>query len=86
MHESGLLQDLMTRAETELAESGAILTGLTFRVGALSGVDPGWLGAAARHYAMERWGLSPLVEVEQAADPTDPGAFGVALVSIRVGA
>ncbi|HLF60755.1 MAG TPA: hypothetical protein VI980_06235 [Acidimicrobiia bacterium] len=82
MHESGIVRDLMSRVEKEIDGAHDQVASLRFRVGALSGIGPESLREGARHYALEKWGYAPEVEVEQSADPTDSSALGVLLVSI----
>ncbi|HLF61619.1 MAG TPA: hypothetical protein VI980_10620 [Acidimicrobiia bacterium] len=82
MHERGIVPDLMGRVEEEVDGAQAPVTSLRFRVGALSGIHPESLREDAVRYALEKWGYSPNVEVEQSVDPTDPNALGVLLVSI----
>lgn len=72
----------MSRVEKEVDGAPAQVTSLRFRVGVLSGVRPESLREGARHYAQEKWGYAPEVEVEQSADPTDTNALGVLLISI----
>jgi hypothetical protein len=82
VHESGVVRELMTRVEQEVAGSEDRIQRLTFRVGALSGIGPEHLREGACRYALERWGYAPVVEVEQSGDATDSNALGVLLVSI----
>jgi hypothetical protein len=82
MHESGIVRDLMSRVEEEADVGNGQVTRLRFRVGALAGIGSDSLIEGARHYAIENWGYAPEVLVEEAADPTDPNALGVLLVSI----
>jgi len=85
MHESTVLRDLMARVEEEAGGAPDTIETLRFRVGAMSGIGPETLREGARHYALERWGHMPVVEVEESDDPTDPNALGVLLVSIGLG-
>jgi len=82
VHESGVVRELMSRVEKEVGGGQDQVARLRFRVGALSGVGPEHLREGARQYALERWGYTPEVEVELSADPQDPNALGVLLVSI----
>jgi len=82
VHESGVVRELMNRVEEEVAGAPDQIARLRFRVGALSGIGPEHLKEGARQYALERWGYSPEVEVEESGDPTDPNSLGVLLVSI----
>ncbi|HEX5695823.1 MAG TPA: hypothetical protein VFZ15_05520 [Acidimicrobiia bacterium] len=72
----------MSRVEEEADIGTGKVARLRFRVGALAGVGSDSLIEGARRYAFENWGYAPEVLVEQAADPTDPNALGVLLVSI----
>ncbi|HEU4916051.1 MAG TPA: hypothetical protein VFV13_05755 [Acidimicrobiia bacterium] len=85
MHETGLMRELMRRAELEVGEGRQRVKSLHFEIGALSGVGSEWVERAALHYAREWWGYTPEVLVEQAHDPTDPHALGVTLRSVRLG-
>jgi len=81
MHEMGLVRDLLRRAEA--AADGKAVSGLRLRVGALAGVDPGYLREYIDRETTTRWGHSPKVEIVTAEDPTDPDALGVVLVSVE---
>ena len=83
MHESGVVADLMRRVEEESHRAGRV-SSLRFRIGALAGVTPDALRRGVDDYAVDRWGHSPEVVVEQSADPTDPDALGVRLISVKV--
>ena len=83
MHESRVVADLMRRVE-EASRGAGRVSSLRFRVGALAGVTPDALRHGVGHYAVDRWGYSPDVVVEQSVDPTDPDALGVRLVSVKV--
>ena len=82
MHEMGLVRDLLSRAEA--AANGGDVTALRLRVGALSGADPGYLREHIDREATQRWGRSPMVEIEASEDATHPDALGVVLVSVEV--
>jgi hypothetical protein len=73
----------MRRVE-EAANGAGRVRRLSFRIGALSGVTPDGLRHGVDHYAETSWGYVPEVVVERSADPTDPDALGVLLVSIGV--
>jgi Zn finger protein HypA/HybF involved in hydrogenase expression len=81
VHESGVVADMMRRVEQAAKEAGQVRR-LRFRIGALSGVTPDGLRHGVDHYAETSWGYVPEVVVERSADPTDPDALGVLLVSI----
>ena len=83
MHESRIVADLMRRVEEESRRAGRV-SSLRLRVGALAGVTPDALRHGVDHYAVDRWGYSPEVVVEQSVDPTDPDALGVRLISVKV--
>jgi hypothetical protein len=85
VHETGLIRDLMRRAELELGEGQQRVKALHFEIGALSGAGASWVERAALHYADEKWGYEPEVVVEQGHDPTDPNAHGVTLRSVTLG-
>jgi len=84
MHEAGIVHDLMNRVEKEVDIGQHEVVSIRFRVGALSGIGPESLRDGARHYALEEWGYSPDVQVEESVDPADVNALGVLLVSIGV--
>lgn len=83
MHESRIVADLMRRVEEESRRAGRVRS-LRIRVGALAGVTPDALRHGVDHYAVDRWGYSPEVVVEQSVDPTDPDSLGVRLISVKV--
>lgn len=82
MHETGLLGDVMRRAEA--AAGGRRVTGLRLQVGALSGLRAEAVEQAARHYAETEWPFCPEVVVEESVDLQEAGAMSVRLVSITV--
>lgn len=82
MHETGLLGDVMRRAEQ--AAGGLPVTGLRLQVGALSGLHPEVVRQAARHYAESEWPAMPEVVVDESDDLQESGAQTVRLVSITV--
>lgn len=84
MHESRLVQDLVTRAEIEA--EGAPVTRMVLRLGALSAVNATALEQAIRDRTSMEWGRAPAVDIERSQDPTDARALNVVLVSIGVGA
>lgn len=82
MHETGLLGDVMRKAEE--AAGGRAVTGLRLRVGVLSGLRPEAIEAAARHYAESEWSTHPEILIEESGDLQGEGALTVRLVSITV--
>lgn len=82
MHETGLVGDVMRKAEE--AAGGRAVTGLRLRVGVLSGIRPEAIEAAARHYAESEWPIRPEILVEESDDLRGEGAQSVRLVSITV--
>ena len=84
MHETAIVSDLLARAEAEATGNPTVITALKFRIGALSGIRPESLRQHAAQLAVERWGRSPELEIDESHDPTDPNALGVVLVSVRM--
>ncbi len=84
MHETGIVTDLLGRAESEAGGDPTVIAALKFRIGALSGISPESLRQHADRIALERWGYSPELHIEESHDPTDPNAQGVVLVSLRL--
>lgn len=82
MHETGLLGDVMRRAE--VAAAGRPVKGLRLEVGVLSGLRPEAIEAAALHYAESEWSTRPEISVEESADLEGEGAQTVRLLSITV--
>ena len=83
MHESRLVSDLLTEAESRA--SGSRIEKLRLSVGAMASVSTAGLRHRAQHAASARWGYAPQVEIETNDDVADPGALGVTLVSLTVG-
>ena len=81
MHEMGLVRDILERAED--AADGEAVIAMRLRVGLLAGAAPDYLREYINREAAERWGHRPAVEIEESADPTDPDALGVMLVSVE---
>jgi Zn finger protein HypA/HybF involved in hydrogenase expression len=82
MHERGLIQELMNRVEAELGNGEDRVKTLCFEVGALCDTSPTWLQQGAAHYALETWGYTPEVLVEESEDASGPNALGVTLRSM----
>jgi Zn finger protein HypA/HybF involved in hydrogenase expression len=86
MHETGIVRDLLARAEAE--EPNRRIEAMRLRVGALSGFTAESLGSAVDRMARHRWGYAPRVSIEMAGDlemsDDGPGALGVVLVSLTV--
>ncbi|MGA7271219.1 MAG: hypothetical protein WB239_09125 [Acidimicrobiia bacterium] len=83
MHESRLVRDLVTRAQTEAG--GAPVTRMVLRLGALSPVSPAALEQAIVDRTSLEWGRAPAVDIELSQDPADVRALDVVLVSIGIG-
>lgn len=84
MHETGLVGDLLARAEAESGGDVRTIESLRIRIGALSGLTADGLRATTGRVAVARWGFMPELEIEQSDDPTDPNAMGVVLVALRM--
>lgn len=82
MHERGIADDLVTRAE-EAAGEDPVAT-LRFRIGALAGVTRDGLSAAVADTALTRWGYVPQIVIELDEDITDDQATGVVLSAVTV--
>ena len=85
MHESGMVRDLLGRAESAASGDVGSITGLRMRVGALSGVTPEGLRQCVDLLAPMLWGFAPELEIVESSDPADPQALGIVLESITVG-
>ena len=82
MHERGIADDLVTRAEQ--AASGDTVATLRFRIGALAGLTRDGLGAAVADTALNRWGYVPQIVIELGEDIADDQATGVVLTAVTV--
>ncbi len=85
MHESRLLRQLLDEAERRAGGSVSSIAGLRFEIGAMAAVSTEGLRHGATDAALERWGFSPTVDIEQGANPLDAAAQGVKLLSITLG-
>jgi Zn finger protein HypA/HybF involved in hydrogenase expression len=84
MHESGVLQTVMRRAGDAAERSGGRLSEVRLRLGASCGISIEAAAVHAEAIALGWWGYAPFLDIEQSSDPAEPGALGVALVSITV--
>jgi len=85
MHELSLLADLMRKVEAVAAREGARrVRAVTVRLGALAHISAAHL---AEHFARAALGgvaAGARLEVETVADPADPRAQDIVLVSVEV--
>ncbi len=84
MHESRLVRDLVTKAESEAAGSPSKIKRLTFRIGALCGIPADSLRHGVQEQTAARWGHRPAITIDESTDPIDPNALGIVLVSIQM--
>lgn len=84
MHESRLVADLVTKAESEASGSPEKINRLTFRIGALCGVPAESLRHGVAEQAAARWGHRPAITIDESTNPIDPNALGIVLVSIQM--
>ncbi|MCP3973104.1 MAG: hydrogenase maturation nickel metallochaperone HypA [bacterium] len=84
MHESRLVSDLVSKAESEASGSPRKIKRLTFRIGALCGVPADSLRHGVQEQAVARWGHLPAITIDESTDPIDPNALGIVLVSIQM--
>lgn len=84
MHESGVLQAVMRRAADAAGRGGGRLSGMRVRLGASCGISAEAAAVHAEAIAAQWWGYVPRIDIEMGTDSADPGASGIALVSITV--
>lgn len=84
MHESRLVKDLVTKAESEASGSPSKIKRLTFRIGALCGIPADSLRHGVEEQVAARWGHTPAITIDESTNPIDPNALGIVLVSIQM--
>lgn len=84
MHESALVRQLLDRMEAAAGDSADAITSVRLKIGALASASPDGLASHLEMAAIAAWGYSPLIEIETSDDPSEEGALGVVLQSVKV--
>ncbi len=84
MHEVGVMQDLLRRAEAVAVSNGGRVSCISLRVGPASGISADAARSHAEALALERWGYAPRIEVDSSDEEALEAIRGVTLVSIRL--